>query len=1313
MATIVLSAAGAAIGGSIGGTFAGLSSVAIGRAVGATVGRLIDNRLLGQGAEPVETGKVDRFRLTHSGEGAAVARLHGRMRIAGQMIWASQFREHVSRSGGGGGGKGAPKPPEPEVTQYSYTVSVALALCEGEIASVGRVWADGEEIEHDRLNMRVYTGSADQLPDPTMEAVEGTGAVPAYRGTAYVVMENLPLGQFGNRVPQFSFEVVRPAQKETEDYREDLGRIVRAVAIVPGTGEYSLATRQVNYSKGWGQHWAANVHSPTGGTDFVQSMKALREEVPGCGAASLVVSWFGGDLRCGECRVEPKVERRGIDGTNMPWRVSGAGRSGVAEVPRKDGEPIYGGTPADDSVVEAIRYLQAQGKRVMFYPFILMDQDENNTLPDPWSGAEAQPVLPWRGRITLSMAPGRTDSPDQTVAADDEVAAFFGTAQRSHFQISSGRVSYSGPQEWSFRRFILHYAALCAAAGGVSAFCIGSEMRGLTQIRGANGFPAVDALRQLAGDVRDLLGPDTKISYAADWSEYFGYQPGDAPGDRYFHLDPLWADENIDFIGIDNYMPVADWRDEDDHLDAQAGINSIYDIDYLRSNIEGGEGFDWYYASSEARAAQVRTPITDGDHDEPWVWRYKDLRNWWSQRHYERIGGVRQALPTDWVPGSKPFWFTELGCAAIDKGPNQPNKFLDPKSSESRLPHHSNGLRDDFVQMQYLKAVLGYWARPQNNPAASEYDGRMIDMGNAYVWAWDARPFPAFPNNREQWSDGGNYARGHWLNGRVSNRSLASVVAEICRASDLVDDLDVSELWGVVRGYVLDQVEDARAALQPLMLRYGFDAIERDGKLVFRLRDGKRAIEILPDQFAESRELDGDVELRREADVDMTGRVRLRFVQSGSDFDAISEEAVLPDDATHAVATSEIPLAMTRAEGRQTVERWLAEARVSRDTARFALPPSKIALGAGDVVQLPSVDGKTARYRVDRVEQTDLQLIEAVRIEPGIYETTEMAEDVPALRAFAPPLPVTPMFLDLPLFTGDEVPHAPYLAVAADPWPGSVAVYRSSSDEDYELGEIIAAQSVIGRTETPLFRARPGLWDRGADLQVRLISGELESRGVEALLNGANLAAIGDGSSGRWELLQFSEAELIAPETYLLRNRLRGQLGSDALMPEVWPDGSVFVLLDRTVTQLGLSSSARRIARHFRIGPAARGYDDPAYLHRVEAFDGNGLRPYAPVHLRVEATSGGHRVSWIRRTRIDGDSWDAPEVPLGEESETYLLRVTREGALLREVTLRAPEWTYTEAMQVQDGAESGVRIEVAQVSARFGPGLFASMDWAA
>lgn len=118
MATVILSAAGAAIGGSVGGTLAGLSSVAIGRAVGATLGRVIDQRLMGQGSAVVEHGKIDRFRLTNSGEGNAISQLYGRMRMAGQVIWASDFLETTNTTTSGGG-KGAPATPSTTTTRYS------------------------------------------------------------------------------------------------------------------------------------------------------------------------------------------------------------------------------------------------------------------------------------------------------------------------------------------------------------------------------------------------------------------------------------------------------------------------------------------------------------------------------------------------------------------------------------------------------------------------------------------------------------------------------------------------------------------------------------------------------------------------------------------------------------------------------------------------------------------------------------------------------------------------------------------------------------------------------------------------------------------------------------------------------------------------------------------------------------------------------------------------------------------------------------------------------------------------------------------
>ncbi len=690
-----------------------------------------------------------------------------------------------------------------------------------------------------------------------------------------------------------------------------------------------------------------------------------------------------------------------------------------------------------------------------------------------------------------------------------------------------------------------------------------------------------------------------------------------------------------------------------------------------------------------------------------------DTASWFAVRpkgrqpHHERIAGVRQADRTAWVPGSKPIWFTELGCAAIDKGTNQPNKFLDPKSSESGLPRYSNGLRDDFMQYQYLKAILGYWSDSNINPVSEVYGAPMVDMSNAYVWAWDARPFPAFPNLRSQWDDGENYARGHWLNGRSGARTLASVVAEICHAAG-VTDIDTSGLYGIVRGYVLEQVSDARSALQPLMLRYGFDAIERDGVLLFQMRDGRKPVALDPEELATSSEIEGTIEHRREAEAEMTGRVRLRFVQSDADHEIVSEEAVPPDARTHAVSVNEMPLSMTRAEGRQTVERWLSEARVSRETTRFALPPSMSHVGVGDVVSLKG-DEQRARYRIDRLEQAEMQIADAVRIEPGVYTPSDLPDDIVAESPFVAPVPVYPVFLDLPLMTGSEVPHTPHLAISADPWPGSAAVYAAATDEDYVLQQVVSGQAVIGFTQTPLRRASAGLWDEGAPLLVNLIGGVLESRPREALLSGANFAAIGDGTPDNWEVFQFAHADLQSEGVYALSKRLRGQFGTDAAIPDVWPEGSVFVLLDQRVTQTALSRSERRVAKHYRIGPATRGYDDPSFVHQVEAFNGNGLRPYAPVHLRFRSAGLGDVLSWTRRTRIDGDDWGALDVPLGEETESYLIQIRVDGSLVREQIVNQPSWTYTDAMKLEDGVDGPYDFRVAQLSAAYGPGLYAEL----
>ena len=111
-------------------------------------------------------------------------------------------------------------------------------------------------------------------------------------------------------------------------------------------------------------------------------------------------------------------------------------------------------------------------------------------------------------------------------------------------------------------------------------------------------------------------------------------------------------------------------------------------------------------------------------------------------------------------------------------------------------------------------------------------------------------------------------------------------------------------------------------------------------------------------------------------------------------------------------------------------------------------------------------------------------------------------------------------------------------------------------------------------------------------------------------------------------------------------------------------------------------------------------------------FAGVGLRPYRPAHLRADAAAdGGIELRWIRRTRVDGDSWLGSDVPLGEEREAYLLRVQRGGACCGRSTRRAPGTSIRRRSRPRTARRRALVFEVAQVSVRFGPGPFERIEF--
>lgn len=1266
MAQVILSAVGTAVAGPVGG------------AIGLAVGAAIDNAALNALTPARRTGpRIPELRLSGAAEGAPMAAVFGRARVAGQVIWAARFKERWI-DGRSGGCKGS------RTTSAAYSLSFAVAVCEGPIDGIGRVWADGKPMDMAGVVMRVHTGAEDQLPDPLIAAVEGEA--PAYRGTAYVVFEDLQLGVYGNRPPQLSFEVFhRPRASGAPAGLEER---LKGVCLIPGAGEFVYATDLVMRRDGLTRTTAETLNNTEGRPDLVVSLDQLQAQLPNVEAVTLVVAWFGDDLRCGSCAIRPKVEQAAKATIPFDWRVNGVDRADAAVVSTNGGGPAYGGTPADQAVLQAIAELKRRGLKVTLYPFVLMDVPAGNALPDPYGGAR-QGAYPWRGRVTCHPAAGRPGSPDRTAAAGAQVAGFFGAATAAQFGVADGLPTYSGPAgDWGLRRMLLHYAKLAQLAGGVDGFILGSELRGLTTVRdGASSYPAVAALKSLAGEVRALLGPATKLGYAADWSEYFGHQPADGSGDVHFHLDPLWSDASIDFVGIDFYPPLADWRDGDHHLDA--GMGGPHDLAYLRANLAGGEGFDWFYASDADRLAQVRTPITDGAHGEPWVFRPKDLLSWWSRPHFDRPGGVRASSPTAWVPRSKPLRLVEFGCGAVDKGANAPNLFVDTKSVESALPPFSDGTRDEVGQRRALEAVLAHVADPAANPVSPLYGGPMIE--GAAAWCWDARPFPDFPARSGVWADGPNWTLGHWLNGRAGIAPLPELVAALARRAGAA--VDPGEAGGAIVGYVVDRPMRLRDALAPLLEAFALDPVERQDGVVLAGRSGPAALALGDDDLAWPEDRAAPRATARTLAAPVQA-LRLRFIDAARDYQTGSvivrrEGGPNPGEGS---ADLDAPLVLAAADARAVAERLLAAADPREATVHLS-PLAALRLESGDRLAL---DG--AAWRVTRVDLDEHPRAQLAPVADPVRAGGDLDWSPPTPREV--PGPPALHVLDLP----GQADERPLVAVAASPWR-AFDVQAGVGVEALGVRATAAVPATVGVTLSDLPAGPLHRFDHATRLTVRLEGAAPVSRDRSAVLAGANAVAV-RGAGGAWEIVQFLTAEPVGADAWTLSGLLRGQAGSDPAMAALTPAGAAVVMLDEALVRADLALAERGLPLTWRAAPAGGPASGPSMSQAAETWRGLSARPWSPAHLRARAQGGDTAVTWIRRARLAGDGWDA-EVPLGEEREVYRVEILDGETVVRTAETTLPSFTYTAAQRAVDfpaGPTGALAVRVAQGSALYGWG---------
>ncbi|MEO6247509.1 MAG: phage tail protein [Sphingomicrobium sp.] len=192
MATLVFSAVGTALGGPVGG------------ALGSLVGQAVDQQLFGSG--PRRGPRLGDLAIQTASYGTMIPRIYGAMRVAGSVIWATDLVESETAVSGGKGGS--------DSLQYSYSASFAVALSSRRVLRIGRVWADGKLLRGAAGDlkvagaMRFHEGREGQAVDPLIASVEGVAGASAFRGLALAVFEDLALGEYGNRIPLLTFEVI-------------------------------------------------------------------------------------------------------------------------------------------------------------------------------------------------------------------------------------------------------------------------------------------------------------------------------------------------------------------------------------------------------------------------------------------------------------------------------------------------------------------------------------------------------------------------------------------------------------------------------------------------------------------------------------------------------------------------------------------------------------------------------------------------------------------------------------------------------------------------------------------------------------------------------------------------------------------------------------------------------------------------------------------------------------------------------------------------------------------------------------------------
>lgn len=540
----------------------------------------------------------------------------------------------------------------------------------------------------------------------------------------------------------------------------------------------------------------------------------------------------------------------------------------------------------------------------------------------------------------------------------------------------------------------------------------------------------------------------------------------------------------------------------------------------------------------------------------------------------------------------------------------------------------------------------------------------------------------------------------------AEGQPLDEVVEDLCRRSGLADAyVDASALEPyTVNSLAVTSVTPARGVIETLMQAYSFSAIEGN-TLKFVLRGGASVASPDYDELgaAEGDSTDERLPIKRNSDIEVPAQVAVTYANINGDYQAATEYSDRLIGGATGVLTIQLPLGFTAQQAKRVAEINLLDAAIgSTQIGPVGLTRYWSELEPTDVITLTDSTGSTFRVRIVRITDAGgVRSLEVVLDDASVINSSALTDGTYTGSTVVTAVDHSNVeLLDIPILRDADNEAGHYGAFGpqnnSGTWPGGVLV-RGVNDAAYTEVARFSDRAIYGLCTSTL-----GDWTGGTVFDERntvtvSVNGALVSYTRDEIINGtASAYLIGS------EILYARTATFVSAGVYTLSGLLRGRRGTEWAMVDHVANERCVLLQTTGLRRVPMDGGQLGVEFSYKAVSFGKRQADAT----LELFtnEGIGLKPFAPVDLRVSGGGGTYTVTWKRRSRLSTRFTGTAGIncPLGESSERYTVEVYNSSDVLQSTqtvtaataTVSASATDYVVVYQISDTVGNGYPAQV-------------------